>query len=250
MVEETRSVALGRPATRVVRPVPAEIRGRRIVIVDDNPVVLSHYRRRLITAGFASVDAATGAHGALKLVAESHPDVALIDIHLGEREHDGIDLLAALRAQGFTGHAVAFSGDQTIGQIYRALAAGADDFWVKGPDLNPAYEVVDLLTRPPPSGEAKWEPENLARLGFWRTIGATDGEIASIVEYARSFGHYDDVADSVGRSHVQLRKTISNLKQKCEVKSLAELGQLLTLCTMMGCRPPPRDDAPRRRRGS
>lgn len=228
---------MGRPKKRPEPAVLKSLRDKRILFVDDYLPILSSYKMRLAEAGFASVDTAGSSRKAWKLFDKQHPDVLLIDIHLGEYERDGLDLLTAFGVQGFKGLAAVVSGDQAVRQVYRGLAAGADDYWVKGPYLNPVVEVVDLLTRPAPLGEMKWDPENMARLGFWRTIGATDFEVDSVVEYSRRFRTYEELAGDLRRSPDQLRKTMSKVKAKCGVKTLTEFGQLLTLCEMMGSRP-------------
>ena len=102
--------------------------------------------------------------------------------------------------------------------------------------------MVDLFERPAPEGALKWEPKNIAKLGFFRTCGATPKEIEATIEYAKHFDNYAEVAARESKSYQQLRRTYSRVKQKVGCKSLGDFGRLITLCEMMGSRPRPRTD--------
>ena len=215
------------------------LRDKRILIVDDNTLFCRGVRSRLIAAGFRYIETATSSKEAWRCLHGEHPDLILMDIHLKEFEGDGLTLLKAFVIQGYRGFAAAVSADQSVRQVYRALAAGADDYWVKGAYLNPVVEVVDILERPSPEPLLRWEPEHIARLGFFRTCGATPKEIEATIEYAKHFDSYAEVAARESRSYQQLRRTFSRVKQKVGCKSLGDFGRLITLCEMMGsrCRP-------------
>lgn len=77
---------------------PVEHRPPRVLIVDDHDAFRAAARRVLTAAGFDVVpDAETGA-GALRSVAELHPDVVLLDVQLPDA--DGFDVARELSRAG------------------------------------------------------------------------------------------------------------------------------------------------------
>jgi two-component system, response regulator PdtaR len=113
----------------------------KILIVDDDLVLLDSYRRQLRDAGYAVAPAAR-IDTALCLAEAWRPDVAIIDIQLGHES--GLDLLRGMLER------------QSLRTILLASDAGSfDDFstWLadavllKSADLSEAIEKVhDLLS--------------------------------------------------------------------------------------------------------
>jgi two-component system, NarL family, nitrate/nitrite response regulator NarL len=66
------------------------------LIVDDNTVFLESARRLLESQGLEVVATATSSAEALRLAAALSPDLALVDVELGEE--DGVALAGALRS--------------------------------------------------------------------------------------------------------------------------------------------------------
>jgi DNA-binding NarL/FixJ family response regulator len=62
----------------------------RCLIVDDNEAFLASATRLLESEGLEIVGAASNGEAGLRLAAEARPDVALVDVELGEE--DGFDL--------------------------------------------------------------------------------------------------------------------------------------------------------------
>ncbi|HVN45035.1 MAG TPA: response regulator [Steroidobacteraceae bacterium] len=109
-----------RPAAR------APARSERILIVEDSPEVRRTYREALLALGYEVIEA-PDAEQALSVLAETSPDVALIDIHLPRM--NGYRLAQAIRARvGERMYLVMLSG-MALDSVTRALAreAGFDD---------------------------------------------------------------------------------------------------------------------------
>jgi DNA-binding NarL/FixJ family response regulator len=66
----------------------------RCLLVDDNPQFLAVASRLLESQGLSIVGAASTSDEAERLTAELRPDVALVDVQLGEE--DGVELAARL----------------------------------------------------------------------------------------------------------------------------------------------------------
>jgi CheY-like chemotaxis protein len=74
--------------------VESPVKPIRVVIVDDNPEFLDSARRLLEHQGARVVGVASTNADALRSVRDSQPDVALVDVNLGEES--GFDLAEAL----------------------------------------------------------------------------------------------------------------------------------------------------------
>lgn len=80
----------------VAQPVMLRAVGTRCLIVDDNPRFLVAARNLLEMQGFTVVGVATNQSEAMAIAAAHRPDVALVDVDLGEE--NGLDVARALAA--------------------------------------------------------------------------------------------------------------------------------------------------------
>lgn len=69
---------------------------KRIVVVDDQPILGSIYRTKFTAEGF-QVDVAADGEEALELIQRTKPDAVLLDLMLPKV--DGLEVLKRLRAQ-------------------------------------------------------------------------------------------------------------------------------------------------------
>lgn len=97
---------------------------KRIVVVDDQPVLASIYRSKFTAEGF-HVDVAVDGEAALEVIQRSRPDLVLLDLMLPKIK--GIDVLKTLRAQPSfkTLPILVFSSSAQPGLVEEAWAAGA-----------------------------------------------------------------------------------------------------------------------------
>ncbi len=97
---------------------------KRIVVVDDQPILGSIYRTKFTAEGF-QVDVAADGQEALELIKRTNPDVVLLDLMLPKV--DGIEVLKRLRSQPsfLTLPIIVFSGNARSGIADEAFAAGA-----------------------------------------------------------------------------------------------------------------------------
>lgn len=120
-----------------------------ILLVDDDPGILSLERRELLRSGY-SVKAATSARAALDLVAEGVPDLLVIDYQL-EGVLTGLDLFREIRGRGTNLPAILVTGFSDERRVIEALRAGIRDVVPKATDyldyLPEAVERVLLQVR-------------------------------------------------------------------------------------------------------
>jgi DNA-binding NarL/FixJ family response regulator len=112
------------------------------LIVDDSPAFLSAATRMLEREGIAVVGVASTASAAVVRAEEARPDVALIDVDLGEE--DGFDVAELFASLPWGGPAVILvSGDAPDAFRDRIAASSALGFIAKL-DLS-AHEIERLL---------------------------------------------------------------------------------------------------------
>lgn len=102
----------------------------RVLIVEDNALVVTALRILLEERGGFEVDAAGGVGEAVAACRTNTPDVMLLDLRL--RDGSGFDVLDALAHNGgLPTIIVAVTGDDAPGIRERCLAAGCHDVLVK-----------------------------------------------------------------------------------------------------------------------
>jgi two-component system OmpR family response regulator len=100
----------------------------RLLIVEDEPALVTALRRGLAAHGFA-VDAAGTAADAVHLVRLNPYGLVVLD--LGLPDADGLDLVRALRAGGDAIPVLVLTARGTLGDRVEGLDAGADDYLQK-----------------------------------------------------------------------------------------------------------------------
>src|ERR1043166_1309632 len=97
---------------------------KKIVVVDDQPVLANIYRTKFAAEGF-HVDVATDGEAALEVIQRAKPDLVLLDLMLPKIK--GVDVLRTLRANpSFKALPVlVFSSSAQPSLMEEAWAAGA-----------------------------------------------------------------------------------------------------------------------------
>ncbi len=110
-----------------------------VMIVDDEPGILSTLAGVLGDEGYATVSTGSGEH-ALTLYRDRHPEVVLLDIWLPDR--DGLETLQALRELDPAAAVVMMSGHGTAATAAKAIKMGAVDYVEKPLSYERAVEAV------------------------------------------------------------------------------------------------------------
>ena len=112
----------------------------RVLVVDDDPVILELLRINFEIEGFEVISAADGQEGLERARAEQ-PDVVLSDIMMPRV--DGLQLLARLRDDPTTAGlpVVLLSAKAQNNEVQRGLALGADDYVTK------PFDPLELIDR-------------------------------------------------------------------------------------------------------
>ncbi len=129
---------------------------KKIVVVDDQPLLASIYRSKFAAEGF-HVDVAADGEAALEVIQGSKPDLVLLDLMLPRIK--GVDVLKTLRANASfkTLPILVFSSSAQPGLVEEAWAAGASMFLSKT-STSPKQlveTVINLLAeKAPDSGKS------------------------------------------------------------------------------------------------
>jgi two-component system, response regulator RegA len=154
------------------------------LFVDDDPTQLTMWSR--VAGRDRRVLTATDAATALSLARDEAPDLAVVDMRLGEAS--GIDLVAELRRTLTTAKIVLCSGYLSVETAIAAVRAGADDVLFKPCTIGEILQRLDddtgshepELDRPPTLARIEWE--HIARV-----LADCDGNISAA---ARRLGIY------------------------------------------------------------
>ncbi len=100
----------------------------RLLVVEDQKLLLQSLQRGLIAEGYFVSGASTGAEG-YRLASTEQPDAMVLDLLLPDG--DGIQTLQRLRAEGFNKPVLILTARDSIEDRIRGLDSGADDYLVK-----------------------------------------------------------------------------------------------------------------------
>lgn len=121
----------------------------KVVIIDDNPVILRLYSRLLQKAGFIPLSAVNGQEGLALILAEK-PAVAVIDYILPILS--GIEICKEIRRHPDCAAVklLLFTADERPEIQQQALAAGADLVIHKGPESSEIIEAIQQIIKDHP----------------------------------------------------------------------------------------------------
>ncbi len=142
----SRTPAAAAPPKQVAPPAPkAEPRNGvvapSVLLADDDPIILALLRTILRNYGM-QVQTADNGHDALRIIRESRPHVAVLDVNMPQA--DGYEVLTAIRAENLPTLVVMLSARHQEPDILRGFQLGADDYLIK--PFNP-LELVARVKR-------------------------------------------------------------------------------------------------------
>ncbi len=207
-----------------------------ILIVDSDDLFLASSRQLLSKGGFVNVRVTGNQKNALSILKKGHNRLIIIGIGLDSREKGGFDFLRQVRSQGYRDLVVILSYDTSPEALFEANSQGADDYLIKGPDLELYSEVYRQLKRPQRDHNKTFCPQRLEKIGFFRSQGLTKLEMCTLKEFANGFPRHSELAIRVGKTEDNIRKTFSRIYSKLgwpkASNNAARLSQLITICAM------------------
>jgi len=127
----------------------------KLLLIEDNATMQATLQRSFERRGLQVLTCGDGAR-ALDRWRASQPDVVLLDLSLPGR--DGLDVLAAARAEGLGTPVIILTARSTVGDRILGLNTGADDYLPKPFDLDELEARVRALARRRGAGPAAEAP--------------------------------------------------------------------------------------------
>lgn len=116
----------------------------RIAVIDDHPVVRDGLIAMLSTQpDLAVVGEANDGLEAIRVVAQHHPDVVLLDLEMPGM--DGVEVLQRLQAERPDVRVIVFTAFDSDERIVSALQAGAKGYLLKGVPRNDLFEAIRVV---------------------------------------------------------------------------------------------------------
>jgi two-component system, OmpR family, response regulator TctD len=128
----------------------------KLLLIEDNTAMQTTLQRSFARSGVQVVVCGDGAR-ALDRWHASQPDVVLLDLNLPGQ--DGLQVLAAARAQGLATPVLILTARGTVGDRILGLNTGADDYLAKPFDLDELEARVRALARRGRGSETPATPE-------------------------------------------------------------------------------------------
>ncbi len=187
----------------------------RVLVVDDEPLVLKSCDRVLCAAGMTVEGAVTGQDG-LRRMKHRRFDVVLLDIKLPDM--DGIDILRFIKKTETGVAVVVITGYPSERTALEAMECGASDYVVKpfSPDeikaaVTKALSSVEPVSEPELGLDIEATPRPSVNLGLCRSIRTTtrNGETVAIVGLSGSFDSPTSLWKSLGRSLTRLHVPVA-----------------------------------------
>jgi DNA-binding NarL/FixJ family response regulator len=195
-----------------------------VLIVDDHPIVLQGCRRVLQDAGVDTVIEASDPESGYLAYRRDRPEVVIIDLAMEGDGLTGLQLIGRIRQHDPQARILVFSmhGDPAI--VSRALQAGATGYLLKDTspeDLLRAFGAV-RAGRAYLANELAMQVALAGSREADRLAGLTPREITTLTLLAQGKS-YSLIADELAISYKTVVNICYQLRQKLDVKSLAEL---------------------------
>jgi two-component system, NarL family, response regulator DegU len=187
----------------------------RLLLADDHTMVRQSMRRSMEDAGFEIVGEAGDGAAAVRLAAELHPDVVLMDVSMPVL--DGVEATRQVRAgtDGARPQVVMLTMHADADVVRRALQAGAVGYLTKDSSIDEVIEAVRLAA----SGDGAVSPGLAAALLREASVPAPDA--ASQVS-AREVEVLQLIAEGASPPEVAERLFISVKTVKNHLSSIYE----------------------------
>lgn len=151
----------------------------RILVVDDEPVLLELNRIYLTQSGEMQVETTTSSLQALEMLSKASYDAIVSDYEMPEM--DGITLLKEIRGRGLIIPFIIFSGRGREEIIIEALNSGADFYLQKGG--NPSAQFAELRNMILQAVRRRWAEEEMQRArDLYRSVFEHTGSATLIIE--------------------------------------------------------------------
>ena len=119
---------------------------KRILLVDDSQTVRLQVRHALSPRGYELIEAVDGVEGLTKI--RENPDLSAVLCDINMPNMTGLEMLAAVRAEGLTTPIIMLTSEGQPSLIRRAREMGAKGWIVKPFNVELLVAAINKLTTP------------------------------------------------------------------------------------------------------
>lgn len=152
LVELLKQALIATPTTIAIPP--ARIASARLLVIDDDRILLNQLRLAAIAAGCELEIATTLADGR-RAIAQNPPDAILLDLNFGDDAEDGLSLLAELDEQNSAIPVLVFTVRDSLIDRVAVTRLGGRAFLHKPISTEEVLKAVAQAISPIPNSEAK-----------------------------------------------------------------------------------------------
>lgn len=120
-----------------------KVRQKKILVVDDEDIIRSIIKRKIIAATDFAIEEAIDGKDALEKLQASQFDLIITDIKMPRMT--GLELIAAMRASGIDSPVIIITGYGTLNDAIEAIRLGAVNFVKKPFQTNELLGVIDRV---------------------------------------------------------------------------------------------------------
>ncbi|MDD1141011.1 response regulator transcription factor [Pseudomonas sp. TNT2022 ID233] len=116
---------------------------KKVLIVDDHPVICHAIRQALLSIGFETVGEASDGVQALQMIASLSPDLVILDI--GLEKMDGLTVLRRITREKLGTRVLVYTSQMKDTFATRCLQAGASGFVSKSEPLAQLLKAIETI---------------------------------------------------------------------------------------------------------
>lgn len=117
----------------------------RLLLADDHRMLREGLRRSMVDEGFEVVGEADNGEMAVRMTANLHPDVVLMDVSMPEM--DGVEATRLIRATGTEARIIMLTMHTDTEVLAEAIRAGASGYLVKDCTIDEVAEAVRMAAK-------------------------------------------------------------------------------------------------------
>jgi FixJ family two-component response regulator len=198
-----------------------------VLIVDDDPSVLSSLQRLLRTTTYTTKTFEAG-YGLLEYGRPAGPACAVVDLHLGDI--GGLELQKCLETRGIDLPLIFLTGYGSIDAAVGAMRGGAVDFLTKPVDMTKLLSALDRAIS-----------RDIAHLSMASRVAEATRRVGSLTEREREVLKFvtigllnKQIAGEMEISEKTVKVHRGRVMEKMQVRSVAELVRLAVVSGSLG----------------
>ncbi|SFB39609.1 two-component system, NarL family, response regulator EvgA [Pseudomonas simiae] len=196
---------------------------KKVLIVDDHPLICHAIRQALATIGFVPVGETADGADAVRMIESLSPDIVILDI--GLERLDGLTVLKRIRRDKLDTRVLVYTSQAKENYASRCLQAGASGFVSKNESIGKLVKAVETIA----DGYIFFPKDAMPLLGNVQTKAdledLTDRELQIFKMLVEGFSN-SEIATRLNLSNKTVSGHKINIQSKLGVASVIELADI------------------------